>query len=236
MWYFAEGDWFNGTCSFVSALPLAGDIVGKGSKAVGKIIKGVAVGGEALIGSYMIADAYANGGGFLDYAGGITHLFGAGIQTKRLLGSKTHSTPASTDSTSSGTSEYSIDDGLSNFGESGSISVEAGEGTVKNKGWNVGNPIDNLTKAGNEPSWDTVRARYWKNKAYYNSGSYSSENLELMKKGRAPRYDTIDVPKELHHEKGRNIENPHNINNLQEVWPWEHAEIDKHRKYTGPRP
>jgi hypothetical protein len=49
----------------------------------------------------------------------------------------------------------------------------------KQKGWKVGDLIDNLTKAGNEPSWSTVKSRYW---------------------------------------------------------PWEHAEIDPYRYYTGPRP
>ena len=65
---------------------------------------------------------------------------------------------------------------------------------------------------------------------------YSRKNLELMKKGKAPRHNTIDVPKDLHHKNGRNIDNPHNIDNLMSVWPWEHAEIDPYRYYTGPRP
>jgi len=107
----------------------------------------------------------------------------------------------------------------------------------KTKGWKVGDPIDNLTKAGKEPSWSTVKARYWKNEAFYNSDLYSERNLEFMKKGKAPHYDEIiDVPKELHHIKGRKIDNPHNINNLKEVWPWEHEDIDPFRHYNGPRP
>ena len=106
----------------------------------------------------------------------------------------------------------------------------------KPKGWKVGDPIDNLTKAGNEPSWSTVKSRYWKNEAYYNPDMYSSKNIELMKKGNAPRHNTIDVPKELHHIDGRNIDNPHNIDNLMPVWPWEHAAIDPYRHYTGPTP
>lgn len=65
---------------------------------------------------------------------------------------------------------------------------------------------------------------------------YSSKNIELMKKGNAPRHNTIDVPKELHHIDGRNIDNPHNIDNLMPVWPWEHAAIDPYRHYTGPTP
>ena len=94
-----------------------------------------------------------------------------------------------------------------------------------------------MTKAGNEPSWNTVRTRYWKNEAYYNPDGYTMENLALMQKGRAPHYDNIiDVPMELHHINGRNVPNANNIDNLMPVWPWEHAEIDPHRYYTGPRP
>ncbi len=52
----------------------------------------------------------------------------------------------------------------------------------KTQGWKVGDPIDNLTRAGKEPSWSTVRSRYWKNEAYYNSGYYSEANLARMKK------------------------------------------------------
>ena len=107
----------------------------------------------------------------------------------------------------------------------------------KTKGWKVGDSIDNLTRAGNEPSWNTVKSRYWKNESYYNAELYSERNLEFMKKGKAPHYsEVIDVPKELHHIKGRNIPNPHNETNLLEVWPWEHDAIDPYRFYTGPRP
>ena len=65
---------------------------------------------------------------------------------------------------------------------------------------------------------------------------YSNSNLELMRKGKAPRHDIIDVSMELHHIEGRNIENPHNVDNLMQVWPWEHADIDPYRHYTGLRP
>ena len=106
----------------------------------------------------------------------------------------------------------------------------------KPKGWKVGDPIDNLTKAGNEPSWSTVRARYWKNKAYYYGDDYLESDLLRMRKGKAPIDMETGVSMELHHKKGRDITNPHNIENIQEVWPWEHDEIDPYRHYTGPRP
>ena len=107
---------------------------------------------------------------------------------------------------------------------------------VKTKGWKVGDPIDNLTAEGNEPSWDTVRQRYWKNEVYNYADDYSNENLQLMKTGKAPIHEDFGVSKELHHINGRNIPNPNAANNLQKVWPWQHAEIDPHRYYNGPRP
>jgi RHS repeat-associated protein len=89
------------------------------------------------------------------------------------------------------------------------------------------NSFDNITYPtiqGKYPSWTTVRNRYWK----------------LRNNGKTPRRTAIvkmndgriiekTVSKELHHIRGRNIPDPHNINNLQEVWPWEHAGIDPHR-------
>jgi hypothetical protein len=57
-----------------------------------------------------------------------------------------------------------------------------------------------------------------------------------MTKGRAPLHDEIGVPKELHHIEGRGGTDPHNINNLIELWPWEHADVDPFRFYNGPRP
>ena len=69
-------------------------------------------------------------------------------------------------------------------------------------GWKVGQDIRKPTSNGNEPGWSTVRQRYWKNEAYYNKEQYSYENLELMRKGRAPK-DAFGYPMELHHPYGR---------------------------------
>lgn len=116
----------------------------------------------------------------------------------------------------------------------GVIDMIEDQHTQKSVGWKVGDPIDNLTSKGNEPSWSTVRQRYWKNEAYYNPSAYTTENLERMKKGLAPRQYNIDTglmeSKELHHIDGRDIPNPHNIENLKQVWPEEHEKIDPHRK------
>ena len=121
------------------------------------------------------------------------------------------------------------DTNQSNYGKS-STSLE------KTRGWKVGDPIDNLTKAGNEPAWSTVKSRYWKNEAYYNADLYTDADLLRMKKGNAPLHPETGTPMELHHINGRNIENPHNQQNLMQVWPWEHTDTDPYRFYTGPRP
>jgi len=76
--------------------------------------------------------------------------------------------------------------------------------TTKNmtKGWKVGDDVTNLTRAGNEPSWSTVRQRYWKNEAYYNPTPYTPANLNRMQRGLAP-LDRQKLPMHLHHPYGR---------------------------------
>ncbi len=74
--------------------------------------------------------------------------------------------------------------------------------TTVAKGWKVGDDITNLTKAGNIPSWSTVRQRYWKNQAYYNALDYSPTNLSRMQRGLAP-IGKDGFSMELHHPKGR---------------------------------
>lgn len=106
----------------------------------------------------------------------------------------------------------------------------------KTKGWRVGQAIDNLTWAGKEPSWRTVRARFWKNEAFYRADFYSKEALDRMRRGRAPMHPKFNVPMEIHHIGGRDIPNPHRADNLEALWPWEHAAVDKFRHYTGPKP
>jgi len=104
--------------------------------------------------------------------------------------------------------------------------------TVANstKGWRVGDPINNLTAKGNVPSWDTVRARYWKNEALNNSGKYSAENLALMRKGGAPQRvnpTTKEMEsKELHHDPPQR---DGGLFDVEQVWPDEHAAQDPFR-------
>ena len=101
------------------------------------------------------------------------------------------------------------------------------------KGWNVGDDISNLTKAGNTPSWNTIRSRYWKNEAYFNPNKYSNNNLALMKKGRAPLVELNgkSYPMELHHIVPRRIGGSNAYNNLLKVTPWEHSAIDPFRYF-----
>jgi uncharacterized protein YukE len=106
------------------------------------------------------------------------------------------------------------------------------------KGWRVGDPIDNLTAPGRSPSWSAVRARYWKNAAFEPGAAdeYSPENLARMKGGKPPLHDEIPVPMELDHIVPRHQGGSHAPENLREVWPWEHDDLDEFRHYRGPRP
>ena len=100
--------------------------------------------------------------------------------------------------------------------------------------WKIGDDINKLTKSGNYPSWNTVKRRYWKNEAFYNSVNYNSYDLLRMKDGKPPM--VLDVfgnayPMELHHINGRKIPDPHNINNLEPLTPWQHADKDPYRHF-----
>ena len=103
---------------------------------------------------------------------------------------------------------------------------------VAKVGWKVGDDISKLTRAGNVPSWSTVRQRHWKNEALTNFKAYSPENLLRMSQGRAPlTLNTINgkmYPMELHHPNGRKGSD---LFNFIQVTPWKHAEIDKYRHF-----
>ncbi|MGE5455740.1 MAG: RHS repeat-associated core domain-containing protein, partial [Ignavibacteriales bacterium] len=103
-------------------------------------------------------------------------------------------------------------------------------------GWKVGDNITNFTRAGNAPAWNTVKSRYWKNEAFYNPNIYNPDNLSRMRKGNAPlatyKLNGRMYPMELHHINGRNITNPHNLNNLQPLTPWDHSTIDPYRHWN----
>lgn len=108
---------------------------------------------------------------------------------------------------------------------------------VRQKGWKVGDPIENLTAKGSEPGWTTVRTRYWKNIADDAlPGEFRPADLARMAEGKPPLHHHIQVPKELDHIVQRQHGGTHAKENLREVWPWEHAALDPHRHYKGPVP
>jgi RHS repeat-associated protein len=113
---------------------------------------------------------------------------------------------------------------------------------ILNASWKVGDPIDQDDAHGQYPSWETVRERYWKNRAHEAAwGEFSRQNIGRMKVGYPPQVRIITrnrntgelaeklVSKELHHIGGRSGGRPHASGNLKEMWPWEHEQIDASR-------
>jgi RHS repeat-associated protein len=69
-------------------------------------------------------------------------------------------------------------------------------------GWKLGDPINNLTSNGVDPSWNAVRQRFWKTEALHNAEEYTAEDLARMKRGLAPQQlNSINIlePLELDH-------------------------------------
>ena len=100
--------------------------------------------------------------------------------------------------------------------------------------WRVGNDIYEPTPNG-EPSWSTVRARYWKSEAAKDGAfeKWGEANVSRMRRGRAPqRYNPAkgDMESmELSHEPipvrdGGKLFVPR--------WPQDHAAVDPYR-HTG---
>jgi hypothetical protein len=117
------------------------------------------------------------------------------------------------------------------------VDVLLGSAPPQPAGWRVGDPIEKATKAGNSPAWSTVRARYWKNVGSgVVDGEFSNENVARMLRGKPPLHDELGVAKELNHILPRHQGGDHALGNLEEVWPWEHAAVDRFRFYNGPMP
>jgi len=57
-----------------------------------------------------------------------------------------------------------------------------------------------------------------------------------MKRGLAPLHDELGVPMELNHIVPRYLGGSNAFENLQPLWPWEHAAIDPFRFYIGQTP
>jgi RHS repeat-associated protein len=99
-------------------------------------------------------------------------------------------------------------------------------------GWGVGDDIHSLTKAGNSPSWSTVRSRFWKNEAANPQyGSWSDEQLARMSTGRAPQRFNPDKggveSMELGHEP---IPFRDGGTSVLPRWPQDHAAVDPFRR------
>ena len=98
------------------------------------------------------------------------------------------------------------------------------------KGWEVGDPINNLTKFGKKPRWNAVRQRYWKNRSSLEHDKYPASQIPRMKKGLAPQKFNYKTGKlesmELHHTPPQR---EGGLFDIIEVWPEEHAEIDEFR-------
>lgn len=99
-------------------------------------------------------------------------------------------------------------------------------------GWKLGDDIYKSTSAGNDPTWSTVRARFWKNEAASDSAAdeYGPENVQRMQNGLAPqRYNDAKggmESKELSHEP---IPARDGGTNVVPRWPQEHAQVDTFR-------
>ena len=48
--------------------------------------------------------------------------------------------------------------------------------------WRLGDNIFNNTKTGKTPKWPTLKVRYWKDQAKFNSSQYTPEDLIRIKK------------------------------------------------------
>jgi RHS repeat-associated protein len=114
--------------------------------------------------------------------------------------------------------------------------AEAAAAAEESDPWHIGDPINKPTVNG-YPSWSAARTRYWKNLAAgAEEGQYTAENLARMQRGLPPLEAETGVPMELHHLDGQAIPDPHKLDNLVRVWPWEHEAIDPFRHYNGLRP
>jgi hypothetical protein len=112
-----------------------------------------------------------------------------------------------------------------------------GQALAMSSGSGSSGPPGKAPTAAGGTSWSKRRSDYWKSRAKNaEEGQFSPENLERMRRGKPPLDDDLGVPKELHHKVPRREGGGHTPDNLEEVWPWEHEEIDPFRHYKGPRP
>lgn len=98
--------------------------------------------------------------------------------------------------------------------------------------WKPGDDIYARTMAGDEPAWNTVKARYWKNAANdpAQAAQWDEANLARMRQGLAPQRFNPDKggmeSMELSHEP---IAYRDGGTDLVPRWPQDHAAVDPYR-------
>jgi RHS repeat-associated protein len=92
-----------------------------------------------------------------------------------------------------------------------------------------------MTDPQDAASWPAIKRLRWKQKAAEaKPGEYSEENLDRMRGGKPPIDAETGQSKEFHHDPPQREVGPEGP--VEDVWPWEHADIDPCRHYNGPRP
>jgi hypothetical protein len=112
-----------------------------------------------------------------------------------------------------------------------------GQALSMSSGSGSSGPQGKVSSNGSGTSWSKGRSDYWKRRAAEApDGEFSPSNLERMKQGKPPLHDKLGVPKELHHKVPQREGGGHAPDNLEEVWPWDHEQVDQFRHYKGSRP
>ncbi|KZN60841.1 hypothetical protein N478_25895 [Pseudoalteromonas luteoviolacea S4060-1] len=104
---------------------------------------------------------------------------------------------------------------------------------IKFKRWKNSDAIDKPMPDGSAPSWNTVRSRYWKNRATASNGEFSKENIARMRQGKAPIDFNPRIGKfesrELHHVTPQRAGGSNSPLNLRELTPDQHGAVDPFR-------
>jgi hypothetical protein len=99
--------------------------------------------------------------------------------------------------------------------------------------WRKGDDIFDRTTKGKVPVWSTIARRYWKNESMKEGASekWSRKNVDRMNRGLAPQQTNPRTgeleSRELHHHP---VARRHGGRDFIEVWPEEHAELDRYRR------
>ena len=122
---------------------------------------------------------------------------------------------------------------LGRYGEDG-IFRSPGVRQTPYRPWRVGDDINKPTRSGADPSWNTIRGRYWKNRAAEPDAvkRYGEANVGRMKQGLAPQRANKNAPggkksMELSHEP---VPRSNGGTKFKERWPCEHAAVDPYRR------